>query len=65
LVQINIDKAIYKRVGPVKKPYSLGITTLGLLPNGDIIVGTGAGIIAKVSLADMSTKVYGIALSIA
>ena len=39
--EINIEKAIYKRVGPVKKLFSLGITAIKLIPNGDILVGTG------------------------
>ena len=39
--EINIDKAIYKRVGPMKKLFSLGITAMRILSNGDILVGTG------------------------
>jgi WD40 repeat protein len=39
--EVNIDKAIYKRVGPVKKLFSLGISCIKILPNGDLIVGTG------------------------
>lgn len=39
--EVNIDKAIYKRVGPVKKLFSLGISCIKILPNGDLIIGTG------------------------
>lgn len=48
--EINIERAIYKRLGPVKKLFSLGIGTIGLLPNGDIIVGAGDGTLAKLSI---------------
>jgi len=48
-----LDRAIYKRLAPVKKLFSLGVNCLGLLPNGDIIVGAGDGNIAKVSIQTM------------
>jgi len=51
--EVNIEKAIYKRVGPVKKLFSLGITAIRILPNGDIIVGTGEGKLAKISIQNM------------
>jgi len=34
--------------------FSLGIGAIGLLPNGDIIVGSGDGTIAKLSIQDMT-----------
>ncbi len=39
--EISIDKALYKRVGPIKKLFSQGINCISLLPNGDLVVGTG------------------------
>ncbi|KAL4465728.1 hypothetical protein ABPG72_015129 [Tetrahymena utriculariae] len=51
--EINIERAIFKRLGPVQKLFSLGIGTLGLLPNGDIIVGAGDGTVAKLSIQNM------------
>lgn len=51
--EINIEKAIYKRVGPVKRLFSLGITTMKILANGDILVGTGEGKIARISIQNM------------
>ena len=48
--EINIERALFKRLGPVKKLFSLGVHSLGLLPNGDIIVGAGDGTIAKLSV---------------
>lgn len=53
IFEINIEKAIYKRVGPVKRLFSLGITAIKILLNGDIIVGTGEGKIAKISIQNM------------
>ncbi|CAD8070532.1 unnamed protein product [Paramecium sonneborni] len=51
--EIQMDMAIYKRLAPVKKLFSQGVNCLGLLPNGDIIVGAGDGMIAKVSYQTM------------
>jgi hypothetical protein len=33
--------------------FSLGITTLHILPNGDIIVGAGDGKMGKISIQNM------------
>lgn len=66
---MSIERAIYKRLGPVSKLFSLGIGTLGLLPNGDIIVGAGDGTIAKLSIQTMQVvakqEVLGAVTSIA
>ena len=51
--EINIDKAIYKRVGPVKKLFSLGVTAIKILANGDILIGTGEGKLARISIQNM------------
>lgn len=53
VLEVNLERAIYKRLGPVKKLFSLGIGTIGLLPNGDIIVGSGDGTVAKLSIQTM------------
>lgn len=50
VLEINIERAIFKRLGPVKKLFSLGVGTLGILPNGDILVGAGDGTLAKISI---------------
>lgn len=69
IFEINIDKAIYKRVGPVKKLFSLGITAVRILSNGDILIGTGEGKLAKISIQTMQllkeTEVLGAVSSIA
>ena len=56
--QVNIERAIFKRVGPIKKLFSLGVTCLGLLPNGDIICGAGDGSLTKLSIQDLAIKSY-------
>jgi len=55
-LEINLERAIYKRVGPVKELFSLGVNTIGLLPNGDIIVGGGDGRVSKISIQTMTAK---------
>lgn len=59
LFEISIEKAIYKRLGPVKKLFSQGIATLKLLPNGDIIVGSGEGKLGKISIQNMQQVAEG------
>jgi cilia- and flagella-associated protein 52 len=51
--EISIEKAIYKRVGPVKKLFSLGINCIRVLPNGDLIIGSGEGKLGRISIQTM------------
>jgi len=55
-LEINLEKAIFKRLGPVKNLFSLGVNTMGILPNGDIIVGGGDGRLSKISIQTMQAK---------
>lgn len=57
-VEISLEQAIFKRLGPVKKLFSLSILTINQLPNGDILVGTGEGVIAKIGKRDLKIKRY-------
>jgi hypothetical protein len=41
-------------VGPVKKLFSLGITAIKILANGDILIGSGEGKLAKISIQNMA-----------
>jgi cilia- and flagella-associated protein 52 len=41
-------------VGPVKRLFSLGVSIVRLLPNGDLIVGTGEGKLARISIQNMN-----------
>ena len=56
IIEISLDKALYKRIGPVKRLFSLGINCITQLPNGDIMVGAGDGTVAKVGHRDMKVK---------
>lgn len=58
ILEISLEKALFKRVGPVKKLFSLGVTCVSLLLNGDLIVGCGDGTIAKIGFKDMQIKSY-------
>ena len=68
IFEVNIEKAIYKRVGPVKRLFSLGITAMRILPNGDLLVGTGEGKLARISIQNMQllkeTEVMGCVTSL-
>lgn len=56
IVEISLDRALFKRFGPVKRLFSQGINTVTLLANGDLIVGAGDGSIAKIGVKDMLVK---------
>jgi len=56
ILEISLEKALFKRLGPVKKIFSLGVTCIALLLNGDMIVGCGDGTIAKIGNKDMQIK---------
>ena len=55
-LEINLERANFKRLGPLKRLFSLAILTINQLPNGDIIVGTGEGVIAKIGRRDFKIK---------
>lgn len=56
ILEISLEKALFKRVGPVKKLFSLGVLCIAQLLNGDLLVGTGDGTIAKIGIKDMQIK---------
>lgn len=68
IVEIDIQRNLYKRIGPGKKLFSQGVQSIKLLSNGDILLGAGDGTIAKVSPQDMvirkQAKVMGAVTSI-
>ena len=55
-------------MGPVKRLFSLGISAIRILSNGDLIVGTGEGKLARISIQNMQllneTEVMGNVTSI-
>ena len=59
ILEIDLTHAIYKRIGPVKKLFSQGAITIKMLPNSDLLVGTGDGTIAKIGFTDFKIKKEG------
>lgn len=55
-IEVNLERANFKRLGPQKRLFSLSILTINQLPNGDILVGTGEGVIAKIGKRDFKVK---------
>jgi hypothetical protein len=47
---------VYKRIGPIKKLFPLGINTIKMLPNSDLLIGTGEGVLAKIGHSDFKVK---------
>jgi cilia- and flagella-associated protein 52 len=56
IVEISLERALFKRFGPIKRLFSQGINTINILANNDIIIGAGDGTIAKVGMKDMLLK---------
>ncbi|KAM6376747.1 cilia- and flagella-associated protein 52 [Pluvialis apricaria] len=46
ILQVNTNNKVMTKYGPQKKKFSLGVTALLLLKTGDLIVGTGGGVVA-------------------
>jgi hypothetical protein len=56
IIEVDLASIIYKRIGPLKRLFSQGVTTLKILPNNDLLVGTGEGLLAKVGFSDFKVK---------
>merc|ERR1712216_55784 len=56
LLEANLDRALFKRSCPNKSSFSMGITCSAMLPNGDVLVGTGEGTVAKLAAGSMRVK---------
>jgi len=46
LLEVSVERALFKRSAP-KNCFPQGITCSGLLPDGDVLLGTGEGTIAR------------------
>ncbi|CAE7789869.1 CFAP52, partial [Symbiodinium sp. KB8] len=52
LLQVELSHALFKQYTPRGGPgkaFALGITTSALLPDGDIVIGTGNGSLARIA----------------
>lgn len=56
IVEVSLDRALFKRFGPIKRLFSQGITTINIVANNDIIIGAGDGTIAKIGMKDFLLK---------
>jgi hypothetical protein len=56
LVEISLERALFKRFGPVKRLFSQGVNNVNLLANGDLLIGAGDGTLAKIAAKDMQVK---------
>eukprot|EP00928_Gymnodinium_smaydae_P079053 TRINITY_DN63071_c0_g1_i1.p1 TRINITY_DN63071_c0_g1~~TRINITY_DN63071_c0_g1_i1.p1 ORF type:complete len:652 (+),score=159.41 TRINITY_DN63071_c0_g1_i1:92-1957(+) len=57
VLAVQLANALFKRTPGPKKPLSLGITSSALLPDGDLLVGTGDGTICRIDVNSRSGKV--------
>lgn len=55
-LEIALSNGLFKRAGPAKKMFAQGITCSAQLPNGDLLVGTGEGAIAKIEADSLNVK---------
>ena len=56
ILEIDLKTYVYKRIGPLKRLFSQGISVIKILPNSDIIAGTGEGVLAKINFSDFKIK---------
>ena len=56
LLEINLERASYTRSGPARKLFSQGVQCIALMHNGDLLVGTGDGTLAKLGSQSLQVK---------
>ncbi|MCP3662469.1 MAG: hypothetical protein GY696_08250 [Gammaproteobacteria bacterium] len=56
IIEIALEQALFKRIGPAKRLFSQGINCISLLANGDLVIGSGDGTIAKIDAKAMLVK---------
>lgn len=56
IIEIDLVRGLFKRIGPAKRLFSLGVNVISLLNSGDLLIGAGDGTIAKVTAKDMLVK---------
>jgi hypothetical protein len=56
IIEIDLQRCLFKRIGPAKRLFSLGINVISLLHTGDLIIGAGDGTIARIGSKDMLIK---------
>ena len=56
IIEIDLQRNLFKRIGPAKRLFSLGVNVINLLHNGQILIGAGDGTIARVDAKSMLLK---------
>ncbi len=56
IIEVSLDKCLFKRIGPAKRLFSQGINCIALLANQDLLVGAGDGTVAKIGSKDLLLK---------
>ena len=51
VLRINTNTCYVKDFGPQKEKFSLGIKSLQVLPSGNILLGTGDGVVAELEVS--------------
>jgi hypothetical protein len=58
ILQIGFPQGNFKAIGPEKNKYSLGVTSIQCLKNGDILAGTGDGKVMLLAPGTFKPKKY-------
>jgi hypothetical protein len=56
IIEINLDRRLYKKIGPANRLFQKGINVMKLLNNNDIIIGAGDGTVARLDCASLKIK---------
>lgn len=56
LLQVDLNRALFKQLCP-KKCFALGVTCSAMLPDGELMLGTGDGTIARIAGDTLKIKV--------
>ena len=57
IVEISLNRRLFKRIGPGNTLFQQGINCMSLLANGDLLVGAGDGTVAKLQISHQMMKV--------
>lgn len=56
IIEIDLQRQLFRKIGPAKGCFQQGITVVSILPNADLLIGAGDGTIAKISSGNMVVK---------
>jgi WD40 repeat protein len=56
ILEIQIENGIFKRVAPVKNLFGNGVRLIRVMPNGDLLVASGSGTIARIDIQRLNIR---------